>query len=127
MGDITVGDYVSQSQHEISASDINDRIEALKATIRECQQDNQEPDEDDERELAALIEFRDEVQRTTGNHFDEATIVPEDEFRDWARDWAHGIGDFEFLDKYVRWKEFAEDLRGDYTALDFGDDLVYVR
>lgn len=127
MGDITVGDYVSQSQHEISASDINDRIETLKGVIREAQQEGDDPFAEDEAELAALIEFRNEVQRTTGNHFDEATIVPEDEFRDWARDWAHGIGDFEFLDKCVRWEEFAEDLKGDYTALDFGDDLVYVR
>ncbi len=128
MGAITVDDFVSRGQNEIFVSDINDRIETLKRQVREAQQDGGEPFVEDEDELAALVEFRDRVQAETGNHFDEATIVPEDLFEDHAKDWAHGIGDFEFLDPYVNWEKFADDLKGErYIELDFGDDLVYVR
>ena len=129
MAAISASDYTSHDQHEIFAQDINNRIEELKRGIREAQQESQEPDADDVEECDALIAFRHRVEAETGNHFDEATIVPEDEFQNHARDWAHGISDFEFMDKYVKWEEFAEDLKtgGQYNALDFGDDLVYVR
>ena len=125
---ISPDDYVSHDQHEIFAADLNARIDELKKTIREAQQEGDEPFDEDVEEADALIDFRDRVQAETGNHFDEATIVPEAQFEEHARDWAHGIGDFEFLDTYVDWEKFADDLKGErYTELDFGDEIVYVR
>lgn len=128
MAAISTGDYVSQSAAEIFSSDINDRIETLKGQIRESLQEGDEPFDEDVAEYDELREFRDRVQAETGNHFDQATIVPDDRFEDHARDWAHGISDFEFLEKYVDWAEFAKDLRTDrYIQMSFGDDLVWVR
>lgn len=128
MGAISTDYYISGNQSEIFACDINNRIEELKRQIREVQQDGDDPFVEDEEELAALIEFRDRVQVATGNHFDEATVVPDDLFEEHARDWAEGLGDFEFLAPYVNWEKFADDLKAErYTQLDFGDDLVHVR
>jgi hypothetical protein len=126
---ISASDYVSMSQHEIFPTDINDRI----TWLRSVEKDNGAAEElemcDEEREeLAALVDFRDRVQAETGNHFDEATIVPEDQFTEHARDWANSIADLDFLDSYVDWDEFAADLKGDrYTEMELGDSTVYVR
>jgi hypothetical protein len=128
MNGISADDYVSMSTHEISPTDINDRIEDLKKTVREAQHDGGEPFDEDVAELDALVAFRDEVERITGNHFDEAAIVPASTFEEHARDWAHGITDVDFLDTYVDWAKFADDLKGDrYAEVNFGDDIVYVR
>lgn len=128
MGAITASSYIGRNQHEIFAHEINGRIEELKTAIREAQQEGAEPDLDMAEELDALIEFRGRVRIETGMAFDRATIVPEDEFEDFARDWAHGTGEIEFLDRYVAWKQFADDLRDEhYIQLDFGDDVVYVK
>jgi hypothetical protein len=129
MSAISVDDYLDPNRNEIFAQDINNRIEHLKGQIREDQQEGRIPDEDAVAECDALIAFRDAVEVATGNHFDQATIVPEDEFENHARDWAHGIGDVEFLDPYVDWERFAADLRAErcYVAMDLGDDLVHVR
>lgn len=128
MAAISVGDYVGGNHREITPNEISSRIEELQKAPLGLPDEAYELSDDEEDELAALIDFRDEVERVTGKHFDESTIVPEGEFQDHARDWAHGIGDFEFLDTYVDWEKFATDLRGEqYAELDFGDDLVYVR
>jgi hypothetical protein len=128
MNSISAGDYVSHDQHEIFAGDINDRIEQLRKTTREARQDGDEPFDEDVAELDALVEFRDQVQVETGNHFDEATIVPADQFEEHARDFAHGIADIEFLDTYVDWPKFGDDLKSDrYIELELGDSTVYVR
>jgi hypothetical protein len=128
MAAISVGDYIGGNHREITPSEITARIDELQKAPLGLADEAYELSDDEEDELAALIDFRDDVERHTGNHFDEATIVPEGEFQDHARDWAHGIGDIDWLDSYVNWAEFASDLKGDrYVELDFGDDTVLVR
>lgn len=128
MDSINASDYTSSNQAEIFPSDINERIDELSLVIRDTKADGDEPFDEDVAELNALENFRHEVARLTDNHFDEATIVPEDKFAEHARDWAHGISDIDFLDSYVDWDKFARDLRSDrYQVLYLGDDLVYVR
>lgn len=128
MGAITASSYIRRGQHQFFGHDVNGRIEELKTAIREAQQEDVEPETDMVEELDALIEFRDRVQAETGKTFGRATIVPEDEFEEFARDWAHGTGEIGFLDRYVAWEKFAAGLMEEhYIQFDFGDDLVYVK
>jgi hypothetical protein len=125
---ISIDDYRRAGQREIVPADISDRIETLRKAPLGLPDEAYDLDENEEAELSALVAFRDRVEQVTGNHFDEATIVPADEFEAHARDWAHGIGDFEFLDRYVNWAEFAEDLAAErHAEVDFGAEIVYVR
>lgn len=126
---ITVDDFLGVDDHELYATDLNESIAAFQADISEAQLDDGEPDPDDVAAHEQLVAFRDEVERLTGNHFDSATIVPDEHFEDFARGWgeeaydvtADGIGD------YVDWGRFADDLKGQYQQVDFGDDLVWVK
>lgn len=128
MASIRTGDYMSQIDHEIVGSSLTARIEELRKAPLGLDDEAYELTEDEEDELAALRAFRDEVEQVTGNHFDEATIVPAEEFTEHARDWAHGIADLELVDTFVDWEKFADSLKNDaYKPLAFGDDEVWVR
>jgi hypothetical protein len=124
---IRTDDYASRNQNEIFASSIVNRVEELHTEVHENNMAG-EYDEDATAEWEALLVFRGQVERVTGKHFEEATIVPEEMFTEHARQWANELADIEFLDTYVNWEKFAADLRADrYTTLAFGVDIVYVR
>lgn len=114
MGAIAAADYLGRNQHEISTADINGRIDELRTHQDGIDFDrNEEFTDEDLEELAALVDFRDQVEARTGNHFDEATIVPESQLTEYARDWANSLSNnVEFQD---------------YAVLAFGNDTVYVR
>lgn len=127
MGNITVNDYISDTDTVVYPGDVDSRIEELKKKIREAQQDGGDPSAEDEDELAALIDFRDDAQRETGKPFNEITIVPEDTFEDFAEQEAREIENIDFLAPFVDWERYGQHLQQDYRALDFGDDLVFIR
>jgi uncharacterized protein YdcH (DUF465 family) len=129
---IDIGDFLTGRNTEVCAGEIRDRINQLNDEIQQAQQDGMplgDPDLTDlQKRLGQLLEFYDEVKRVTGNHFDEATIVPEDLFEDHMRDWAHENGEVSAdLAGYVDWEKFAAAARQDYAVLSFGNDTVLVR
>lgn len=127
MSVVAADDYASQTQHVIFPDDIDNRINELKKTIRESQQEGDDPFDDDVEECDALRRFRAEVERVTGFDFDAATLVPGSMFGEHAQDYAESVADIDFLSPFVDWERFADSLKSDYTALDFGDDTVYVK
>ncbi len=130
MNNIDLSNYLQPRQYEIYHGDITARIDELKTYRDGVDFDHgMEFADDDLAELTALIDFRDEVAGRTGNHFDEATIVPENLFAEHAREWAAEIagGDADFLYPYVNWERFADGLKGDYMPVALGDNIVYVR
>jgi long-subunit acyl-CoA synthetase (AMP-forming) len=125
---IFIDDFIPADDTQVAGSDITARIDELTSEIREQLDEGNEADEDLVAEKEQLIAFRDDVERVTDNHFDEATIVPANRFTDLMREWAeenHEVSPA--LADYVNWKRFAGDCKGDYRRLDFGDDVVYVR
>lgn len=126
---ISVDQFLSTHDTEIFASEISDRIKQLEEEISEAQQSGDDRDTIEELswEYDELVAFRDEVERRTGNHFDEATIVPEDLFAEHARGRAEEIADIDFLSEFVDWDRFANHLKGDYQQVNFGDDAVYIK
>lgn len=130
MGVISTDDFLSGSgQTSLMPADINDRIEFLKAEIREAQQNGEEPDDDAVAECDALIGFRADVESRGGGLFETARIVPDDLFEHYVEDYAVEIGLVdESMTSYVDWEKFGDAHKGDgWMALDFGDDLVYVK
>jgi len=129
MAYIAADDFTTTGQTGIFPADVNERIEYLKKTIREAQQDGDEPFDEDVQEYDELIAFRAEVEQATGADFDTATIVPDEQFEDYAREYAEeaALADINFLVPFVKWDKFADSLKADYRRLDFGDDLVWVR
>src|SRR5215207_10832844 len=125
MAVISASNYTSHTEHVILPRDIDKLIESLRKAAVGLPDEAYELTEDEEVELAALTAFRDEVVRVTGKLFDEATIVPEDEFEDYARDWASEIENIELVDAYVDWKRFADALKNNdyaYSRLCQGDE-----
>lgn len=130
MAIISIDDYRSQAFSEIFARDIEEHIEALKKTIREAQQDDEEPNDDEVKECDALIEFRDRAVAETGKDFEQVAIVPDDDFEDFLREQALENADVSVdLARHVNWSAVADEARAtiDWRPIDFGDDLVYVR
>jgi hypothetical protein len=126
---ISVDQFLTRHDTEIFAGEVNDRIHQLKEEIDEAHENGDDHDalEDLTRERDQLVAFRDEVELRTGDHFDSATIVPEDLFTEHARSWAEGVADIDFLAPFVDWDCFADSLKDGYTELEFGDDTVYVK
>jgi hypothetical protein len=129
MAAISTDDFLGPKQVSIFPVDINNRIEFLKNMIRADQQNNEVPDKDDIDECDALRAFREEVESRTGGSFDGATVVPDESFIDYTEEYAIEIGLVaESVSSYVDWERFANAYKNDgWTALDFGDDLVYVK
>ncbi len=58
----------------------------------------------------------------------ECTLIPEPEFTDYAQELATEVGDIKSTDPlyaYIDWERWADDLRHDYTEVDF-DGYTYL-
>lgn len=125
---ISVDDFLRTNDTVLLPSAVNDRIDERKAAIREAQQDGLEPVEEDVAEANQLIDFRDEVQRITDDHFDSATIVPDDLFADHIREWAEeAYAVAPDIGIYVDWTRFAAGQYERFQQADFGNDVVWVQ
>lgn len=128
MAAISVDDYITRGDSVIVPDGINKRIETLKALLREAEQEGDEPFVEDVAEYEALVGFREDVGIATGGKdFESVTIVPDELFDDYARDYAYEISEIDFLAPFVDWEKFADSLKQDYKPINFGDDLVHVR
>jgi hypothetical protein len=84
-------------------------------------------DDDDQERLTALRELRDAL----GSEWGEVTLIPHDEFEDYARDMAESIGAIDpsadsWPLTYIDWTAAAEGLATDYTSITFdGTDYYY--
>lgn len=129
MGAISVDDHLgSSNQTQIFVADIRERIEELKAAIREAQQNGGQLGEDEGQEYIALVEFLAEGHRVTGH--EEFRIVPDESFEEHTREELreiYGEAPIDALGTYVDWERLANAYQQDWRQVDFGDDLVWVR
>lgn len=84
-------------------------------------------DDDEQAELSALRELRDEV----GEWSDGNTMIPEDEFEDYARDLAYDIGavpdGLTWPLTCIDWEYAARELAYDYSLVTWQGQSYYVR
>ena len=81
---------------------------------------------DDVARLAALRAVRDEI----GDEFEHGeTMVPDDEFEDYAEELAGDLGlipeDASWPVRHIDWEAAADELRQDYTEVEF-DGVTYL-
>lgn len=82
-------------------------------------------DDDDEDRLAALVELFAQVPEDVYTYGKD--LIPEDEFTDYARDYAEELagsaGDHLF--SYVDWDRFASEFKIDFVSVEF-DGITYL-
>ena len=109
--------------------DLDKELDELKD--RRDDEDQDWPlDEEDTERLAALEDLAGQLG---GSLFqDETTMIPEEDFEDYAQDWAGDVGyagDGALKDNpllnYIDWGWWAESLKPDYLTVTFdGDDYL---
>lgn len=86
--------------------------------------------EDESEELRNLLELKDQVDH--GEWQSGATLIADRYFADYAREYAediHGsaVRDAAWPFTHIDWDEAADDLRQDYTSVDYGGETYWVR
>lgn len=88
-------------------------------------------DMDDYTELLALEKLAVEGEATTSEWADGAGLIHEDHFQDYAEELAEDIGAIDKNAKWplshIDWEAAADELKQDYSTLDFDGETYYVR
>lgn len=100
----------------------------------ECEEDDAagagaEPmSDEDAARLECLRELRDEIGSPW---FDGVSLIPEDEFEDYAREFARDIGviedDCRWPCSCIDWSQAAMELQTDYTSAEWDGETHYWR
>lgn len=120
------GWWIDSDNLDIYPNDVDGRIAELMPRVG-----SDELDDEELLELAALRKLKQDVKSATGRDWavwHAATIVHEDGFTDYARNYATEIADLTLVESYVDWERFARDLKGDgYSTISFDGATYYVR
>lgn len=143
--------YLDTRDLEDRRQELEDELETLKSAVTEAEEALAEADEDDcddaeidlnqahrdldewvadnQDELDALNNLRDEFDHRSWR--DGITLIPEDDFEDYARDLAediHGdaIRDAQWPFSCIDWGDAADSLRMDYSSVEYeGTTYLY--
>jgi len=97
--------------------------------------DADDPLDDEEKErLAALTDLESELGTDNMAEYaeNEPTMIPEEEFEEYAQDFAYDVG-FLFRDdsnplmSFIDWEGWADYLKSDYTEVEFIGDTYLIR
>ncbi len=145
-GDEILDSRSLESKADDLASELEDLREEYEATIEEMRQaegtlDGEQLSVEARDRLAsmrdeiaevrealdAIVELRGEV----GEWYDGATLIHEDHFEDYARDFAEDIGaidsDAHWPSTCIDWTRAADELKMDYYLVSYGSHDYYVR
>ena len=90
-----------------------------------------EPDEDEAEEFSRALKLESELQDATGEYVHGEAVIAEGYFEDYARQFAEDIGalpdDASWPVNRIDWEAAANDLKADYTSIDFEGSTYYVR
>ena len=109
---------ISNEDKVIDSRDIIDRIEELEDT----------EDEDEKEELAILTALAEEAEGYAPDWKYGEALIREDYFTDYCQELIEDIGDLpKNIPDYIviNWEETAENLKADYTEVDF-DGVTYL-
>lgn len=111
---------------EAMAVDANWSTDAEESVMRDL-------DDDEETELTSLHELAEEGARVAEDWQNGATLIRESYFQEYAEDYARevfGIREEDMLRWpfcHIDWDEAAEELKTDYTEVDYDGVTYYVR
>jgi hypothetical protein len=124
---------ISKGDRVIDSRDVIARIDELESE-REALADNAEAleewDNDNGEELAEFKALADKADGYAEDWKHGATLIHEDYFVEYCRELASDIGDMpREIPGYIviDWDATAENLKFDYTEVDWGGETYYVR
>jgi len=97
----------------------------------DCEQDT-EFDSDEVTELAALVALQEEAEGYAPDWQYGTTLICESYFAEYAQELCEDIGSIpadcpEYIRDNINWEGVANDLKVDYTEVDFDGVIYYVR
>lgn len=115
----------------IDSRDVNTRIEELQTDKELAEEDNEEFPEDDQEELDNLLSLQLQGENY-GDWMHGETLIHEDYFTKYAQQLAEDCGDINpHQDQWpyncIDWEYAAEELKMDYTELDFNGETFLMR
>ena len=125
LNDLDGNDFDEVSTFEEAEQEAKDALKAAYANVKDW-------DESDEgQELAKLKAFAEEAEGYAEDWRYGATLIHEDYFEDYARDLA-AEGDYDMKNEQwpytcIDWTQAAEELKQDYTSVDFDGETYWVR
>lgn len=112
---------VSNSQDFFDSRDAQERIDYLEAL--------KERDEYDKAELKQLLQLKNDVDSSEWEC--GITFISEDYFEDYAREFAEDTGaiekNYHWPANHIDWGKAADELKIDYTEVDFDGVAYYYR
>lgn len=130
-------DSISNSDDTIDSRSINERIEQLTEEFTVDLEDADDVkrmagfDYEEVEELAKLIALRDEAKGYCPDWDHGATLINEEYFEKYAQELAQDTGSLNretsWPFTHIDWESAADELKQDYTAVDFDGTTYYVR
>ena len=127
---------------------LQEEIETAEGALQDAQEENGDADaaaddlafaqraltdwdEDNGDELRALTDLRKECQDVSPDWNYGATLIHESHFTDYAQQLAEDIGaikhDAKWPNNHIDWDAAADELKEDYSEVDFDGETYYVR
>lgn len=128
-------DRISNTEDMLDSRDIIARIEYLQGVRDDAEADETREtvglDADEEEELAALEALASECEGYVSDWQHGEVLIRDTHFREYAEQWAEDCGLIErgasWPNNCIDWDEAAEELKQDYTSVDFAGREYLVR
>lgn len=109
-------------------------LEILAKELEGLEDLEEELDDDDTERLAALKDLESQLFTESMEKYarNESTLIPEEEFEDYAQELAYDGGfatraDDNPLHSFIDWLAWADYLKADYTEVTFDDNIYLIR
>ncbi len=119
------GQYIDTQELWDRRNELQDELETDDEAIDDGQREDTLPRDERkeiEDEIEALDKILDEIAGYSGNGRGDTTLIAEDAFVDYAKDFARDTGavsdDIGWPHKHIDWKAAAEELQQDFTSID---------
>lgn len=116
-------DYLDLEDLAKELADLNERTDSQDSPL----------DDDEKERLAALVELEGQLFTDMADYAsNERTLIPEEEFQDYAQDFAYDVGyasraDENPLHQFIDWGGWAESLKADHTEVTFDGATYLIR
>ena len=138
---------ISNTQDVIDSRDVIERIEELEADLETCRscgegvaegsktcEDCEQPllDDDEKEELEALRKLTKDGENYAPDWFHGAGLIHEDYFTEYCEEFCKDVGYISqelpwFIANHIDWDAVANEIKADYTEIDFDGETYYVR
>ena len=126
---------ISNTDSVIDSRDIIKRIEDLKDELLDCTDEAEAREADlleEWQELKVLQAVAAEGEQYAPDWSCGETLIHEDYFTEYCKELTHDIGAYDsnlpsYIENNIDWDGVADDLKVDYTDIDFDGETYYIR